>query len=137
MVFIASNFLSALADILNFALNAYMIVIVFRAVLSWVSPDPRNILVQFLVASTEPILAPLRRLLPTWRWGIDFSPWLAVLGIVFIQKFLVASLTDLAGRMHDTGHSLILCGARRQPAALMKRSTILEMIADWSVRREK
>ena len=98
-MFIASNFLSALATVLDMVLNAYMIIIVFRAVLSWVNPDPRNLLVQFLVASTEPVLAPLRRLLPTWRWGIDFSPWLAILGIIFIQKFLVASLTELAWRM--------------------------------------
>ncbi len=98
-MFLASHFVSALATVLDIALNAYLIIIVFRAVLSWVNPDPRNILVQCLVASTEPVLAPLRRLLPTWRWGIDFSPWLAMLGIVFIQKFLVASLTDLAWRM--------------------------------------
>ena len=63
------------------------------------NPDPRNPIVQFLHRATEPVLAPIRRWLPTYRWGIDFSPLLAILAIYFVQQFLVGSLRDLAWRM--------------------------------------
>jgi YggT family protein len=98
-MFIAGNFLSALAEVLNWLLWAYMWIIIIRALLSWVNPDPWNPIVQFLIRVTEPVLAPLRRRLPTWQWGIDFSPLVAILAIVFIQRFVVSSIMDLAWRM--------------------------------------
>ena len=98
-MFIAGNFLSALAEVLNWILWAYMWVIIIRALLSWVNPDPWNPIVQFLIRVTEPVLAPLRRRLPTWQWGIDFSPLVAILAIIFIQRFVISSMMDLAWRM--------------------------------------
>ena len=98
-MFIAGNFLGALAGVLNWALWAYMWIIIIRALLSWVNPDPWNPIVQFLVRATEPVLAPLRRWLPSWQWGIDFSPLVAILAIIFIQRFVVGSIMDLAWRM--------------------------------------
>jgi len=98
-MFVAGNFLSAVAELLNWLLWAYMWVIIIRALLSWVNPDPWNPIVQFLVRVTEPVLAPLRRRLPTWQWGIDFSPLVAILAIIFIQRFVVGSIIDLAWRM--------------------------------------
>ena len=98
-MFIAGNLLSALAEVLNWILWAYMWVIIIRALLSWVNPDPWNPIVQFLIRVTEPVLAPLRRRLPTWQWGIDFSPLVAILAIIFIQRFVVSSMMDLAWRM--------------------------------------
>jgi YggT family protein len=95
-MFIAGNFLSALAGVLNWVLWAYMWIIIIRALLSWVNPDPWNPIVQFLIRATEPVLAPVRRWLPTWRWGIDFSPLVVILVIYFIQLSVVASLRDLA-----------------------------------------
>ncbi len=97
-MFILGNLLRALASLLNWALWAYMWILVARAVISWVSPDPYNPIVQFLVRSTEPVLRPVRRLLPL-PGGIDFSPLVVILGLVFLQQFLVPSLLDLAWRL--------------------------------------
>jgi len=97
-MFILGNLLGALASLLNWALWAYMWILVARAVISWVSPDPYNPIVQLLVRSTEPVLRPVRRLLPL-PGGIDFSLLVVILGLVFLQQFLVPSLLDLAWRL--------------------------------------
>ncbi|MFQ5881201.1 MAG: YggT family protein [Candidatus Methylomirabilales bacterium] len=94
-MFVAGYFLSALARVLDLALNIYMWVIIIRAIVSWVSPDPYNPIVQFLYRATEPLLQPIRRLLPP-TWGIDFSPLVLILGIIFLQNFLVAALLRMA-----------------------------------------
>ncbi len=63
--------------------------VIIAAVISWVSPDPRNPIVQFLYKTTEPLLRPFRRILPPGRTGgIDFSPLLLILLIVFIEAVL-------------------------------------------------
>jgi YggT family protein len=98
-MFIASNLLSALATILDIALTAYMWIIIIRAIISWVNPDPWNPIVQFLYRATDPVLRQIQRMLPMRGWGIDFSPLIAILAIIFIQRFLVASLSDLAWRL--------------------------------------
>jgi YggT family protein len=98
-MFIAGNLLSAIAGVLNMVLWAYTWIIIARALVSWVNPDPYNPIVQFLYRATEPVLAPVRRWLPTWRWGIDFSPLVVILVIYFIQLSVVASLKDLAWSM--------------------------------------
>ena len=98
-MFIAGNLLHALATILDIALTAYMWIIIIRAIVSWVNPDPWNPIVQFLYRATDPVLRPIQRMLPMKGWGIDFSPLVAILAIIFIQKFLVASLSELAWRL--------------------------------------
>ncbi len=94
-MFLVSYFLGALARVLDIALNIYMWVVIIRAIVSWVSPDPYNPIVQFLYRVTEPVLQPIRRLLPP-TWGIDFSPLVLILGIIFLQSFLVAALFRMA-----------------------------------------
>ena len=98
-MFVAGNLLGALATVLSMVLWAYMWIIIARALVSWVNPDPWNPIVQFLHRATEPALAPIRRWLPTWRWGIDVSPLVAILVIYFVQGFVVSSLRDLAWRL--------------------------------------
>jgi YggT family protein len=98
-MFIFGNFLYAVARILDIALTLYMWVIVARAVISWVNPDPYNPIVRFLNGITEPVLYPLRRRLPIHLGGIDLSPILVILAIVFIQSFLIQSLLQLAARV--------------------------------------
>ena len=92
---VMGNFLLALAKILNIGLSLYMWIVIARAVISWVNPDPYNPIVRFLISATEPVLYPIRRRLPSLG-GMDFSPILVILAIVFIQSFLVQSLVDLA-----------------------------------------
>jgi len=98
-MFIASNLLNALATIFDIALTAYYWIIIVRAIVSWVNADPWNPIVQFLYRATDPVLRPIQRMLPTRGWGIDFSPLVAILAIIFVQRFLVASLNELAWRL--------------------------------------
>jgi len=95
-MFLFGNFLEAVAWVLNWILWAYLWIIVIRALISWVNPDPWNPVVQFLQRATEPVLAPIRRRINPWRTGIDFSPMIAILIIYFLQIFLIRSLEDLA-----------------------------------------
>ena len=96
-MFVMSNLLSSLAYLVNIALSIMYWLILFRALISWVSPDPFNPIVQFLHRMTEPILEPIRRLLP--EMPLDISPIIAFLGIVFLKQFLVRTLYDLAARL--------------------------------------
>ena len=98
-MFIIGNFLAAIAKILDIALTLYMWIIIARAVVSWVNPDPHNPIIRFLNAVTEPVLYQVRRRLPISFGGIDFSPIIVLLVIVFVQSFLVRSLAEMAMRM--------------------------------------
>jgi len=99
-MFIASNLLFSVARVLDFILTALTWLIVIRALISWVNPDPYNAIVQFLYKVTEPILYPIRKLLPfSFRAGIDLSPIIAILIIIFCRSFLVQTLFDLAYKM--------------------------------------
>ena len=98
-MFVLKNLLMAVTRILDILLSAYMWVIIIRAVLSWVSPDPYNPIVRALYAITDPVLSFLRRKLPLGAGSIDFSPMVAILVILFLKYFLVQSLFDFALRM--------------------------------------
>lgn len=98
-MFVAKNLIEALATIIDYALWAYMWAFILRAVLSWVNPDPYNPIVRGLYAVTEPVLSRLRRKLPLFAGSIDFAPMVAILVIVFLQRFVVRTLFDLALRM--------------------------------------
>lgn len=99
-MFVLANFLSAIASIIDFLLTALYWLILVRALLSWVNPDPFNPIVQFLNKVTEPILAPIRKVLPpAFRFGIDISPIVAFLGIMFLRSFLVRTILDIAARL--------------------------------------
>jgi YggT family protein len=95
-MFVLGRLLEALATVIYYVLNIYMWIIIARAVISWVNPDPYNPIVRFLYSITDPVLLAIRRRLPLSFGGIDFSPILVILAIIFLQRFLVASLHDLA-----------------------------------------
>jgi YggT family protein len=94
-MFVVGNFLSALGSVVYYALEVYIYVVVARALISWVNPDPWNPIVQFLGKATEPALAPIRRLLG-WRLGLDLSPLVLILILIFLQRFIVPSLFQMA-----------------------------------------
>ena len=98
-MFVLGNFLAAVAQVLKIVLTLYMWIIIARAVISWVNPDPYNVIVRFLYNVTEPVLHPIRRRLPISLGGLDFSPILVILGILFVQSFLVQSLLQFAARL--------------------------------------
>ena len=98
-MFIMGNFIAALAKIIDIALDIYLWIIIIRAVISWVNPDPYNAVVIFLYRATEPVLAPIRRWLPLrgmWT-AIDLSPLVVILVIFFLKSFLVKSMLQIAG----------------------------------------
>jgi YggT family protein len=95
-MFIIGNFLRAIAIVLDYILTFFMWLIIAQAVLSWVSPDPYNPIVRFIRNTTEPVLYRIRRWLPTVYGGIDLSPIIAILGVIFLQTFVVSSLKRLA-----------------------------------------
>lgn len=94
-MFMLSNFLLALAKLIDFVLSAYIWVVIGRAVISWVNADPYNPVVRFLVQVTEPILSRIRRVIPAMG-GIDLSPMVLILAIIFLQSFLVPTLKQIA-----------------------------------------
>lgn len=97
-MFVLANFLLAFAKITDILLSIYMWLIIARAVLSWVNPDPYNPIVNFLYRATEPVLYRLRRVIPDLG-GLDLSPLLVILAIYFLKGFAVTSVMDLAMRL--------------------------------------
>lgn len=82
------SFVEALAIVINYALTLYMWIVIARAVLSWVSPDPYNPIVRFIHNATEPVLYRIRSKLPVMVGGMDFSPIVIILVIIFLQRFI-------------------------------------------------
>jgi YggT family protein len=82
-----------LINFIGWLLNLYSWVIIAAALITWVSPDPRNPIVQFLHRVTEPVLAPVRRLLPPWKTGgLDLSPLIVLIAIQFVERVILPSL---------------------------------------------
>lgn len=98
-MFVVNNFMMAIAQLIDFLLTAYMWVIIGRAVISWVNADPYNPIVRFLYDVTEPLLSRIRRVIPMSMGGIDFSPMILIMVIMFLQSFLVPTLKQLATAM--------------------------------------
>ena len=101
-MFALANLVYALTHILNFGLNIYMWVVIGRAIISWVNPDPYNPIVRFLYQATEPVLGRIRNVLP-YMGGIDLSPIAVILAIVFAKKFLIQTLFDIAFKLKTGG----------------------------------
>ena len=102
-MFVAGNFLTALASVLHLLLQAYIWVVIVRALISWVNPDPWNPIVQTLNRLTDPMLEPIRRrmfrMMGYRGVGIDISPLLLILAIYFVDFFLVGTLDDIGMRL--------------------------------------
>lgn len=97
-MFVFANFLLAVAKIADILLTIYLYILIARAIISWVNPDPYNPIVNFLYRSTEPVLSRVRRFLPDMG-GLDLSPIIVLVAIYFLQSFLVRSIYDLAYKM--------------------------------------
>ena len=95
-MFLFGNLLESLAALLHLVLNIYIWILIARAIISWVSPDPFNPIVRFLYRVTEPVLRPVRNALPLQGLGLDLSPMIVLLIIYVLDRFLVSSLLDLA-----------------------------------------
>jgi YggT family protein len=98
-MFVLANLLRGVATVVDMVLWLYMWVLIARVVISWVNADPYNSIVRAIVSLTEPVLYRIRRTVPVFFGGIDFSPIVVFLAIYFLQVFLVRSLFDLASRL--------------------------------------
>ncbi len=90
----AANFLFPLGLLIYYAVNIYIILVVIRVLLSWVSPNPYTPVMRFLIKITDPLLVRARQIMPLTLGGLDFSPILAIivlqLGGVALGKWLMA-----------------------------------------------
>lgn len=94
-MYLIGYFIRAVALVLNMVLTLYMWIIIARAILSWVNPDPYNPIVRFIHNITEPVLYQVRRRVPLLFGGFDFSPIIVLIAIAFINMWVVSSLERL------------------------------------------
>lgn len=97
-MFILENLVYSVAHLVEALLTILYWLVIVRALISWVDPDPFNPIVQFLYKTTDPILAPIRKFLPTLG-PFDLSPIIAFFVLYFLKLFLVSSLVGLATRL--------------------------------------
>jgi len=89
-----ANFINAVAGILHFILMLYIWILVFRAILSWIRVPSLYQVQVLLYRFTEPVLAPVRKYFPPYKFGgIDISPIIVFVLLLFIDTFLVKSLS--------------------------------------------
>lgn len=99
-MFLIANLLVAVAQVLDYALLAYAWILLARVVISYINADPHNPLIRFLHSATEPVLVRVRARLPVTAGGFDLSPIVVWLAVMFVQRFVVRSLFDLAQTIH-------------------------------------
>ncbi len=95
-MFVWTNLVLTIAQLLNSVLQLYFWVVIASAVLSWVEPSPYNPIVRFIYSVTEPVFAWVRRRIPVFFGGIDFSPMIVIFGIWFLQMYFIPTLARLA-----------------------------------------
>jgi YggT family protein len=98
-MFVFGNIILGIAEVLDWILVISMWTIAIRALLSWVNPDPYNTIVRVLTRLTEPVLRPIRKLVPPYKIGIDLSPVIAFLVIIFLRLALVNTLYRIGRAM--------------------------------------
>ncbi len=99
-MFVAGDFLVAAAKLLHTLLEIYMWIVIIRALITWVRPDPYNPIVRFLANVVDPVTYRISRIIPTRIGAVDIGPFVLILLIFFVQKFLVSVLIDAAARLH-------------------------------------
>jgi len=90
---------TALGNLVDVLIQLYIIVIIVRALISWVNPDPYNPIVRFLYRVTEPALRPIRHRLPTMAMGLDLSPIVLILILTLLQWYLVPMLYRMGSEL--------------------------------------
>ncbi len=97
-MFVVANLVIGVGQALHYILNIYLFIVVARAIISWVNPDPYNPIVRFLYMATEPVLRYVRRMMPVIS-GIDFSPIIVMVALFFIDQALIQSIIDYGVRL--------------------------------------
>jgi YggT family protein len=99
---ILAGLLRGIAVILDMLLGMLIFLVVARAIISWVNADPYNPIVRFFVSATEPLLQPLRRVIPIIGGGLDLSPIVLLLGLYFLKAALVETIADYAAVLRQS-----------------------------------
>lgn len=92
-------FLNAIYQIVDLAFTIYIFIVVARALVSWVNPDPYNPIVRFLHSATDPVLNKIRRVIPLQFGGIDFSPIILLVGLSVLKQIVLQMLFSLSRGM--------------------------------------
>jgi YggT family protein len=98
-MFIFGNFLHGVAYVVNMLLEIYLWVVIIRTILSWIRPNPYNPLVRIIYGLVDPVTYRISRLFPTRIGMFDVAPFIVILVIIFLQKFVVNSIVDLGTRL--------------------------------------
>ena len=94
-MFVWTNLVLWIAQVLQGFLYLYFWIVIISAVLSWIEPNPYNPIVRMLHAVTDPVFDFFREHLPVVFGGIDFSPILVIIGIQFLQQYLLPTLVRI------------------------------------------
>ena len=95
---ILGYFFIAIAKILDGLLWAYMVVVIIRALLSWVQPNPYNPVVRFINGLVDPVTYRISRIIPTRIGMVDLSPLILLVIVIFLREFLVRVIYSIGGR---------------------------------------
>ncbi len=88
--------IQALATVIDMLLNVYSFLIIGRAIISWVNPDPYNPIVNFLHTATEPVMRYARKIIPPIGGTVDISPIVVLVLIHLVRITIVQLLFDLS-----------------------------------------
>ncbi len=94
-VFVWTNFVFWIAQVLSGILTLYFWIVIASAVMSWIDPNPYNPIVRTIRALTDPVFDFFREHLPVVLGGIDLSPIIVIIGIQFLQQYLIPTLTRI------------------------------------------
>ena len=92
---ILNDLLIVFGQMVLMLLQVYIFIVVARAVISWVGPDPYNPIVRFLYNATDPVLQRIRRVLPLQFSGFDLSPLALLFALYFVQRLIQRLLLRL------------------------------------------
>lgn len=84
-----TNLIIFIAQTLEGLLQLYFWVVIISALMTWIEPNPYNPIVRFIYAVTEPLFNWIREHVPVIFGGIDFSPLIVILGISFLQRYVI------------------------------------------------
>ncbi len=98
-MFVAGNFLIGIGQVIDMALSVYMWIVIIRALISWVRPDPYNPIVRILNGLVDPVTYRIARIIPTRFGMLDVAPLILIFAIYFLKFFLVQALIDAGARM--------------------------------------
>ncbi|GBC99169.1 hypothetical protein HRbin17_01690 [bacterium HR17] len=88
--------MTALIWLIHLALNVLFLLLLARCVISWVRPSHYHPVVRWVEDVTEPLLRPIRNILPPWKtWGIDFSPLIVLVLANIAARVLISLLAGI------------------------------------------